>query len=95
MESPTETILQEAQRLVEGPKHADYGHALDNYTDVARIWSVILRTEVTAHQAALCMVGLKIAREAFRAKRDNRVDCAGYAEVADKILEEMERRNAR
>jgi len=90
----SETILQEAQRLVHGSRQADYGHPLDNYNDIARVWSVILRMEVTAEQAALCMVGLKLARESFRPKRDNRTDMAGYTEVLDMIREERERRAA-
>lgn len=85
-------ILEEALRLVGGDRRSDYGHPLDNFSDVAAIWSVILRTPVTAEQAALCMVGLKIAREANKPKHDNRVDAAGYTEVLDMIITERQRR---
>lgn len=90
----SESILAEAQRLVNGDRRSDYGHPLDNYSDVARIWSVILKTDVTAEQAALCMVGLKLARQAFKGKRDNLVDLAGYTQVVEMIQVEQERRTA-
>lgn len=79
------TILTEAQRLVFGPREADYGHPHTDFTRTAKIWSAILDTEVTAKQAALCMVGVKLSREVHRPKSDNRVDIAGYAAVADRI----------
>lgn len=80
-----ETILEEAQRLVYGARNDDYGHPADDYAKVAMIWTAILGVEVTAKQAALCMVGVKIAREVHRPKRDNLVDLAGYAAVAARI----------
>lgn len=79
------TILEEAQRLVYGPREADYGHPYDDYTKTAALWSVILETEVTAKDAALCMVAVKISREIHHPKRDNLIDIAGYAAVADRI----------
>ena len=89
-----ETILAEAQRLVNGDRQSDYGHPLDNFGDVAAIWSVILRTPITAEQAALCMVGLKLARQSNKGKRDNLVDLAGYTQVVEMIETERERRAA-
>lgn len=80
-----ESILEEAHRLVYGDRHDDYGHPADDYEKVAAIWAVILEQPVTAKQAALCMVGVKLARELHRPKRDNLVDLAGYAAVAARI----------
>lgn len=80
-----ETVLQEAQRLVYGNRCDDYGHPADDYDRVARLWAVILEAPVSAKQAALCMVAVKIARECHRPKRDNRVDGAGYFAVVDRI----------
>lgn len=90
----SETVLQEAQRLVYGNRQADYGHPSKNFSQIALIWSAILGTDVTAHQAALCMVGVKLAREAHSPKRDNRVDGAGYFAVADLILEDGDESHA-
>lgn len=38
----SETILQEAQRLVHGDRGASYGHPIDDYTCTGRIWGAIL-----------------------------------------------------
>lgn len=84
-EEPDPTILTEAQRLVYGPREASYGHPHTDFNRTAKIWSAILDTEVTAKQAALCMVGVKLSREVHRPKTDNLVDLAGYAAVADRI----------
>jgi hypothetical protein len=76
---PRESILAEADRLVNGPRQADYGHPIDDFTRTGRIWGAILETEdVPPEKVALCMVGVKMSREVNRPKRDNRVDMAGY-----------------
>jgi hypothetical protein len=38
---------------------------------------------------ALCLVALKISRECFRSKRDNRVDMAGYAATLQMVREQQ------
>lgn len=88
----TETALQEAQRLVYGDRGEAYGHPLDDYERTAAIWSAILGHPVTAEQAILCMIGVKISRECHRPKRDNRVDVCGYAECLQRVADERARR---
>lgn len=90
----SETILQEAQRLVHGDRQADYGHPLDDFSKTALIWQVILGVPVTPEQVALCMVGVKISRECNKPKRDNRVDGCGYFATLDMVIEERKRRGA-
>lgn len=85
-----ETILEEAQRLVYGDRNKDYGSPLSDYTKVAKLWSIVLGTEITPLQAALCMCCIKISREVNKHKRDNLVDLAGYAAVANWIIEDQE-----
>lgn len=85
--APARSILTEARDLVRGARQAAYDHPYCNHDRIARIWSVILGIEVTPEQAALCMLGVKIAREAYRPGRDNRVDMAGYADVLDLIVQ--------
>ena len=89
---PTESILEEAQRLTHGARAADYGHPIHDYTRVARLWEVILdlpTLSIDPARAALCMVAIKISRECHRPKRDNCVDMAGYAWVAHAIREKQ------
>ena len=91
----TETILQEAQRLVHGDRGEAYGHPLDDFGRTAKIWSAILGIDVQPEQVALCMVGVKISREVNKPKRDNRADGAGYFETLDMVVTEREKRNLR
>ena len=79
------TILDEAKKIVNGARQKAYGSPQKNYERVAVIWSVILGVSITPQQVVLCMIGLKIARESHRHKRDNTVDIAGYAELLDRL----------
>lgn len=73
-----QTLLDEAASIVNGDRNADYGHPSINFERTALIWSAILGCEVTGEDVALCMVGVKLAREVNRQKRDNIVDAIGY-----------------
>lgn len=79
------TINQTAAAIVSGPRRKSYGDAKASFERIARSWSDILRSPVTSRQVALCMVALKVLRDSNKPKRDNLVDIAGYAELADKL----------
>lgn len=84
-----ETILQEADRLVDGERQWAYDHPYDNCVRIGRMWGVILDTDpIPPEKVALMMCGLKLVREMHRHKRDNLVDLAGYAKVADLVERE-------
>lgn len=85
-------IASYAAELVSGERQEAYGHPLDNFTRAAQIWSVILHTDITAEQVALCMVGMKIAREVNQSKPDTVVDGIGYFLTLNMIQEERLRR---
>ena len=83
-----ETVLEEAQRLVYGDRGATYGHPLDDFSRTASMWSALLGVAVTAEQVAMCMILLKLSRETYQPKRDNRTDIAGYAECLHRVVTE-------
>ena len=87
-----ENILEEAKRLVHGPRQAHYGHPLDDFGRTAKIWEAILGCHVEPEQVALCMIGVKLSRETNKPKRDNVVDLAGYAATLELIANERQRR---
>lgn len=86
----------EADHLVNGARQSTYGHPLDNFTSTANIWSGILYRKltepITAEDVAMCMVGVKLSREAYVPKRDNIVDAHGYLMTHYMVGEERERR---
>jgi hypothetical protein len=95
VEGPTldpQDIADYAVRLVTGDRNDQYGHPLDNLTRAARIWAVILGHDVTAEQVALCMQGMKIAREINRRKVDSVVDGIGYWLTYGMVIDERARR---
>jgi len=89
-----EGVLDEAARLTSGARHGDYGHPRDDFARTARMWSGVLASklrpgaEIDAMDVPLCMIAVKLARQAHRHKRDNLVDVAGYARTAAMVAGE-------
>lgn len=87
----TESILDEAKRITTTVRHGDYGHPSEDFARTAQMWTGILANklrdgeQITAMDVPLCMVAVKLARQAHRHKRDNLVDIAGYARTAAMI----------
>ena len=78
-------ILQEADTLINGPRQESYGHPAESFGRIAKIWSAILRTDVTPEEVGLCMIGVKISREVNAHSHDNLADIAGYAQLIELI----------
>jgi hypothetical protein len=69
------------QQLLED-RGADYGDCVENHENIAGHMSLILGIPVSARQAALCMVGVKLARESYQHKDDNCDDGEAYFHIA-------------
>jgi hypothetical protein len=91
-----QSVLVEAQGLVHGGRNDDYGHPLDDWSRTAAMVSAMLahklREPLTAEDALMLMVCVKLSREVNRPKRDNRTDGAGYFECLDWVVDERARR---
>lgn len=88
--APAESVCAEADRIVSGDRQASYGHPIYDFTRTARIWEVILDLDagrIRPEQVGLCMIGVKLARELHRPKRDNLTDICGYAKTVSMIHE--------
>lgn len=89
----SESILQEAERLVHGDRGAAYGHPFHDYACTAAFWRAAIQRRygvdvpLTPDFCCLLMALMKISREAGKPKRDSRVDGAGYLECADMCLD--------
>lgn len=71
-------------------RQAVYGHPADDYARTAAMWSAYLGVEVTALQAQMCMVLVKVSRLANTpTHRDLLVDIAGYARTYEMTLEKQ------
>lgn len=88
-----EDLIKLAIELVNVDRQRDYDHPFDNFTRISKIRSAILGIDISAEQVALCMVGVKIARESHAPKDDNIVDGVGYFLTLAKVKEERARRN--
>ena len=72
-------ILKEAQKLVNGRRAKDYGHAYENHERIAKMWSVLLDTDVSVSQVYQCMVAVKLSRLIVSPEHeDSWVDICGY-----------------
>ena len=92
MSQSDKSILQEAEDLIHGDRNHYYDHPLDNFNRIKKGWEVIFNCELTEEQVGLAMVWVKIAREAYKHKRDNLTDGAGYLGTIEMVIDERERR---
>jgi hypothetical protein len=81
----TPSILAEAFQIINGPRRDAYGPARESFDRIAAMWSVLLKTTVTAAQVGQCMVAFKLAREANKHSRDNLVDIVGYTALMEEL----------
>lgn len=80
-----DTVLDRAAKVVYGDRNRDYGDPEDNFADVAATWSAALGWPCTAEDVGLAMILMKVVRHRHRAKEDNLVDIAGYAECLSRL----------
>ena len=84
-------FLEEAEKLINGPRDKEYGPAKFNNERIAKIWSVILAREVTPEEVVACMIGVKLARLAESIGHDDSwIDIIGYAALGGEIINEKE-----
>ena len=87
----SEELLEEARKLVGNDRHEDYGDKLKNHQNIAKLWSAYLDVKISAHEVAICMGLLKIARLKHAHKKDSYLDLAAYAAIAGEIEERTDR----
>ena len=62
----TKEFLSEAIRLSGTDRQKDYGDKIENHNNIARLWSAYLDVKVEAHDVAIMMALLKMARRRER-----------------------------
>jgi hypothetical protein len=97
--APRVEALREAAKIIAGDRDAQYGGPEDNFTRIAKIWSVLFGRDFTTEDVAMAMVGLKMARYASNSgfQPDTWIDIAGYAgcgyEVGQKLQKDQKSAN--
>ena len=96
----TETILEEAQRLIYGARQQVYGHPRDDFARTAAMWEVLLAEyrqtgRIRPEHVALCLIAVKLSRFVNglmhgHFHRDSVVDIAGYAGTLEALEEPLE-----
>ncbi|SIE28339.1 DUF6378 domain-containing protein [Mycobacteroides abscessus] len=93
----TESILQEAERIINGDRAEQYGDAAESFTDIAKRWTIELddrlSAPVTALDVARMMTQLKMSRSRSTYHRDSYVDGAGYLGLTDRFGRHRQSRN--
>lgn len=84
----TMTDILDKARWICHERGKDYGHPHEDFSKIAKIWSVIFGVDILPEQIALAMMGVKIARicqsETFY-HEDSVLDLAGYANCLEKV----------
>lgn len=86
-------ILDAAAAAISGDRNVQYGPPSDNMETTAELMTSVLRragklkngVSLSARDAALCLVAVKLAREAYRHKDDNCVDGCGFFAIAAEV----------
>tara|TARA_R100001509_G_scaffold49080_1_gene26687 strand:- start:36 stop:452 length:417 start_codon:yes stop_codon:yes gene_type:complete len=72
-------FLNEAEKLINGPRAKEYGDASLNHQRIADMWSVIFGIKVTVSMVYLAMIALKMSRIMNTPDHeDSWVDICGY-----------------
>jgi len=82
----TKKLLEKANTLIAGDREKDYGDKVHNHQNIAKLWSSYKDIEITAHDVAIMMVLLKIARTKLGVvSEDTYIDMAAYGAIAGEI----------
>ena len=74
-------ILTEVEKCICSDRNVRYGEPEDNFTTIAKFWSIFLDIEIAAWQVAAMMMLMKNARikSSNGMDKDSWVDSAGYS----------------
>lgn len=93
----SETILEEADRLITSNRLDDYGTPEESLSNISNLWTAYIKNKlkdhsnfmdnfrITSKDVTLLMTLFKISREQYSHKRDNLVDAVGYIKLAAQI----------
>ena len=81
-------VLLEAHDIINGHRLDQYGNPENCFGTIAGLWSLWIGKDLSAHDVAVMMALMKIARMKHGAgTSDNAVDCCGYIALAEDMTE--------
>ena len=87
IKTENKSILSEAEEIVNGSRHSDYGDAKESFSRIATIASVMTGKELAPEDCCAVLMAVKLVSESFAHKRDNLVDLCGYAHIMNELNE--------
>jgi hypothetical protein len=81
-------VLSEAQSLVFGDRHKEYGDFSENVRKACNILKTLTGVLLTAEQFTWAIIALKLARQSQKHKKDNLVDICGYLHLLSEVTSE-------
>ena len=81
--------LEKTIEIISGDRQEDYGDKTINHQNIADLWRIFLGHKITAQQAAICMLLVKVARLKNKQTEDCYIDMAGYAAIAGEIQDKI------
>ena len=83
-------VLERGIELITGDREKNYGSTHTNFSRIAALWSVVLDHDVDAHQVALCLAQLKVARLIETSDHeDSWCDGVGYLAIGAELATEL------
>jgi len=84
----SESILDEAESIVNGERATDYGSAQESFHKIGAM-AKLMHCEGDTDDITACktLIAVKLVRESNKHKRDNLVDLCGYAELLNRLHE--------
>lgn len=86
-EENNKSILSEAEEIVNGIRHSDYGDPVESFERIANTASMIAGRDLSPNECCAVLMAVKLVRESFAHKRDNLIDLCGYAYIMNEIKE--------
>lgn len=86
---PVQSLLPEAQEITNGDRNASYGSPIENFRNIASMWTILLAHRLKEHEVitprevADLNIAQKLSRNIASPKRDTYLDIAGYAKCGE------------
>lgn len=81
------TMLEEAQAIVDGGREQDYPDPVKNFRDISVMASLMTGKYLSPQDCVRVLIAVKLTRDAFTERYDNKLDIVGYTYILNKIID--------